>query len=1109
MRIIQTLLLILLPFYSLSQQRYPVKIENKWGLIDAQGQLVVPPSYDIIGDFDGQYAIIQQNDQVGLINKEGQIILPTDYDDINILSDQLFSVFNAKKWTVINLDGNTILDEEYQLLEVRGDEFIAYTKGDKWGMVHQSGRKVCPPAYDRLKLYEEDYVLTYDSLQGIGLTDIQGNTILESKYEDVNIHNDSLFFFKKSGHWGASSRIGEVLLENTWPQFEKLNNNFVLLASPTSKGLYSYAAKTLIAQEGFDHFNALSTLYAYTIKNGKAGLIHANGEQLFEADYNGIQHYGPNLFRVQKGTQWGVAEPGGNILIPIEYDYIAPLSGSIATVRKNGLFGVVNLKGDLVVDVKYEKININNSVARAFIGEQLSVLTFNEDGELEEEDNFKKYGTLKIRRKNNQRLSGNGSFNENWNDKLLRKFEWYYSVEKRKWGLRDRASGKVVIAPTYNNIQIYHEQGFTIVSKQAVSQQSFDRTRFKFHNIFGIVNNDRGMLSTELNIIDIRMDDILKKNLPAARCVFVDGRQGLISRKGGVIEDNCRWIGEFRNGRARASWKGFITAKAPKAKYHLGELGEHIKSLMATTTMESMTKYDLELFRQGTLECERCAWGFIDTLGKIVIPPDYEFVRDYENGTALVKINGKWGMIDEAGGTLLEPEFDDIDFVTEAENRILRIVANKEKYGIIDSTGKVIVEAIYDDVTSCSENRVGVKKGEKWAFADIKGRLVTPFKYEKVQSFSEGVAAVRFGRKWGYINTNGDQVIEHKFRKVGNFRGGLAWARESGSFIGYIDKRGDTIIEPAFHECFDFDNGTARVRISNEYALISPEGQYILKPKYRKIEPFSEEGVAIVRLNSNGAAYGLINRQGEKITSQKYQKIDPLSDGVAAVRVNNRFGYINATGEEIVSPKYTRVEPFHEGRGRFIEKGRWGFVDKKGQEVIPAKYSKCKDFQGGRAVVYMGYRNSGLIDSTGQYFIQPKIASLLAFTEGRGLVRTRNHKYYFIMENGNLYKGYFQNAMPFQYGVAPVKYRNRWGLLNHKGIPLIAPKFSRIYPFEEGYAKVRVSRFSGIANISGEVILEPEYELIRYVGEGLLRIEQGNKVGYMNVQGDWVWALGE
>ncbi len=1109
MRSIQTILLLLVPLCLIAQQRHPVKIKGKWGLMDTKGVLVVEPVYDIIGAFDGAYAIIQQNGLVGLIDRNGKIILPANYDDINILNDFLFAVYNNKKWTVINLNRQTILDEPYQLLEVRDNQFIAYTNNEKWGMVHASGRRICAPLYDELRIYKDDYVLSRDSLLGLGLIDIQGKLILQTAYHDIAIHNDSLFFHKKGAYWGASSRAGAELLQHEWQQFEKLNDNFIVLDGKDETALYSSPARKVITQGDFHHFRVLSSQYAYCLKNGKTGLMDTQGNLLFPAEYDGIEYYGPNLFRVQQNRKWGVAQVGGEIIIPIEYDYIAPLSGNVATVRKNGLFGVVNLQGKLVIQPKYERISIDNNTAKAYLNEQLSILSFDETGEITEEDNFKKYGTIKIKSKARPTRTNRRGFGDEWEQNLLPKYEWYVNVVQNRWGLRERETGKIVIAPTYESIQIYRNLGFTLVSRKAVSEQSFDRTRFKFHTVFGLVNNDRGMLSTQLNIVDIRMEDITDRSLPAARCIFVDGRQGLISRKGGVIEDNCRWIGEFKDGRARASWKGRILVKSPKEKYHLGTLKEHLDGIMAGKTMESMTKYDLNLLREGTLECEDCEWGYIDTLGKIIIPPGYEMARDYEKGIALVKISGKWGMIDQDGGTLLDPEFDDIAFVSDAENQILRIVANREKYGVIDSTGKVIIEAVYDEVAACSEDRIGLKKGNKWAFADTRGKLITPFKYEKVQAFSEGLAAVRHQRKWGYINTNGDLVIEHKFRKVGNFREDMAWARESGSFIGYIDKRGNTVIKPTFHECFDFDNGMARVRVSNEYALINPQGTFILKPKYRKIEPFSEEGVAIVQLNSNSLAYGLIDRQGEKLTSQRYQKIDPLSDGVALVKVNNRFGYISSSGQEIITPKYTRAEPFKEGHGRFIQKGRWGFVNKEGQEVVPAQYSKCQDFEQGKAVVYMGYRNSGLIDASGNYFIQPKVTSLLAFTEGRGLVRTRNHQHYFITQNGSLYKGYFQDAMPFQYGVAPIKYQNRWGLLSHKGIMLIAPKFNKIFPFDKGYATVQVKRFSGIANIRGEVLLEPEYELIRYVGEGLLRIEQGNKIGYMDVSGGWVWALGE
>lgn len=45
------ILLLLTPFTLLAQPFFPVKVEKKWGLINASGQLAVKPDYDAIGDF--------------------------------------------------------------------------------------------------------------------------------------------------------------------------------------------------------------------------------------------------------------------------------------------------------------------------------------------------------------------------------------------------------------------------------------------------------------------------------------------------------------------------------------------------------------------------------------------------------------------------------------------------------------------------------------------------------------------------------------------------------------------------------------------------------------------------------------------------------------------------------------------------------------------------------------------------------------------------------------------------------------------------------------------------------------------------------------------------
>ena len=90
-------------------------------------------------------------------------------------------------------------------------------------------------------------------------------------------------------------------------------------------------------------------------------------------------------------------------------------------------------------------------------------------------------------------------------------------------------------------------------------------------------------------------------------------------------------------------------------------------------------------------------YGFIDTLGQIVVCLIYEDVRRFSENRAAVKYGGKWGFIDDIG---------------------IEITPFK-----------------YEDVRRFSENRAAVKYGGKWGFIDETGKEVIPFRFNLPTAF--------------------------------------------------------------------------------------------------------------------------------------------------------------------------------------------------------------------------------------------------------------------------------------------------------------------------------------------------------------------------------------
>ena len=77
----------------------------------------------------------------------------------------------------------------------------------------------------------------------------------------------------------------------------------------------------------------------------------------------------------------------------------------------------------------------------------------------------------------------------------------------------------------------------------------------------------------------------------------------------------------------------------------------------------------------------------------------YDFVDNFNNGFANVKLNGKYGIIDITGKEVIEIKYDWVDYF----NNGFACVELNDKYGIIDITGKEVVECKYKTLSGAEK----------------------------------------------------------------------------------------------------------------------------------------------------------------------------------------------------------------------------------------------------------------------------------------------------------------------------------------------------------------------------------------------------------------------
>lgn len=140
-----------------------ISINNKKAVIDNEFNCKIKSEYDDIIPLNIRLFKIQKNNKWGVIDENGSIIIPLDYDymlynpDIN---DKLLVVKQAEKFGIIDNKNNTVVKFEYDF--IWSADFISFMalKNNKFGVIDQNNEIIIPFIYDSIEQYDEFFVVS-------------------------------------------------------------------------------------------------------------------------------------------------------------------------------------------------------------------------------------------------------------------------------------------------------------------------------------------------------------------------------------------------------------------------------------------------------------------------------------------------------------------------------------------------------------------------------------------------------------------------------------------------------------------------------------------------------------------------------------------------------------------------------------------------------------------------------------------------------------------------------------------------------------------------------------------------------------------------------------
>jgi hypothetical protein len=283
-----------------------VSIDNKYGFMDANCQMVIPAQYAEAFDFTEGLASVKIGQKWGYIDQTGAVVIPAQFAGAFHFSDGLASVR---------------LDERSPL----------------WGFIDKAGKVVIQPQFGMPLWFSEGLVEGYGEKNKIlnvplGYVDKDGRYTVH--LEEPGMEIEFLTDYSE-GLAGVSMRPKHAdgsIGKSTW-------------------GYLDYGGKWIIPRSlaGAGAFH--KGLAAATGKGGTWGYIDRTGQFVIAPRFEAAMEFSEGLAAVKVGGRWGWINPDGQVVIApkFEEEEVGNFRSGLALVVHNRKLGYMNTKGDMVV----------------------------------------------------------------------------------------------------------------------------------------------------------------------------------------------------------------------------------------------------------------------------------------------------------------------------------------------------------------------------------------------------------------------------------------------------------------------------------------------------------------------------------------------------------------------------------------------------------------------------------------------------------------------------------------------------------------------------------------------------------------------------------------
>ncbi len=405
------------------------------------------------------YISVVENNKWGVIDNKGNIVVDLDYDEMIIIPNRNEDIFVC----TYNVDYN---NETYQtkILDENGKEILKQFE-DVEAIENNDGSTI----------WYEDNVLKFKRDGKFGLIDFEGKEILAPEYDNIYAlaSAENSIVIEKNGKKGLlNNKTKEIIIEPEYLEISTITENhedgYIVKDISNKYGLIAND-KTKVLETKYDEIKKVTGNNYYVVVEAGVVEVINNGKAVLNSGFDSVEEIKVDNFIIIKDGKYGVIDKSGNTIIAPEYENLKFGAADSFVAQKDGKYGIIKNNNTVAVDFAYESINYIEE-ADFFSAEKENYYTDIIDRKFEKvltdiiiSELNTENGYLRVRKGEDYKYY-NFKFEEKTNHEVLATNTLFLVKENGKYGYENK-NGERIVDCIYDDAKEQNEFGFCSVKK--------------------------------------------------------------------------------------------------------------------------------------------------------------------------------------------------------------------------------------------------------------------------------------------------------------------------------------------------------------------------------------------------------------------------------------------------------------------------------------------------------------------------------------------------------------------------------------------------------------------------------------------------------------------